>query len=592
MNPAGGNWTDDSSWSLGSPPGNINDAVFNLGATSGYSVSIASQTVAQDILVDTDKVTINLGNDLLAVVYEPNPGGYIDVGAAAGQSGSLVVTSAVSASELFIDKEMIVGQGGGTGSATLSNINVSYDYGADPLGILVGSGVGSVGTLAVTTGTTGNLFAGSLMVGESGGMGTASFNNGEIEIGAADVGGGGGGSSGTVTLTNRGALVCGEISVGSASGSTGSISMDGSGISANVYLRIGNMGSGTVTMTDNSGTTGASTYIGMAGGSGEMTASMGSQLAVNLLVVGDGGTGTCTFSGGSEIQDDITAYVGGNGGNGTVHLSGKGTTWTDQAFQSPKAVVGANSSGQAGTGMIQLDTGAAWKIAGTVTVDAGGTLNVLSGATLTVTNLGLSHGGTTNFTGGNIVLTGGTVTDANFSLPNTATLAGTGTLSGNLTSDGVVSPGDAPGILTVDGSYVQNADGTLDIGLGGTIAGTQYDQFAVMGSASLAGTLDVTLLGTFGPQIGYSFDLFTAASEIGAFGNIDLPTLGTGLTWDTSDLYASGVITVMPEPAALGLAAGLVLMLGRRSDRGPIRLRRFRPTVIGTTIPRIRQDFG
>ncbi len=188
---------------------------------------------------------------------------------------------------------------------------------------------------------------------------------------------------------------------------------------------------------------------------------------------------------------------------------------------------------------------------------------VLSGATLTAQNLDLSHGGATTFTGGNIILTGGKLTDANFALPGTSTLGGTGTLSGNLTSDGTVSPGDAPGILTVDGNYVQNSDGTLEIGLGGTTAGTQYDQLAIDGSTTLAGTLDVVLLNTFQPALGESFQLFTDSSELGTFSTIDLPPLAVG-QWSTSALYSGGIINVVPEPTELGmLCFGAILLLRR-----------------------------
>ena len=50
--------------------------------------------------------------------------------------------------------------------------------------------------------------------------------------------------------------------------------------------------------------------------------------------------------------------------------------------------------------------------------------------------------------------------------------------------------------------------GTLDIKLGGTAAG-QYDALSVTGNVSLAGTLTVTLVNSFTPAAGDSFQIIT-----------------------------------------------------------------------------------
>ena len=40
----------------------------------------------------------------------------------------------------------------------------------------------------------------------------------------------------------------------------------------------------------------------------------------------------------------------------------------------------------------------------------------------------------------------------------------------------------------------------------------------------------------------------------GSFSSLQLPTLGGGLSWDTSQLTANGVIGVVPEPGTATLA--------------------------------------
>jgi hypothetical protein len=90
------------------------------------------------------------------------------------------------------------------------------------------------------------------------------------------------------------------------------------------------------------------------------------------------------------------------------------------------------------------------------------------------------------------------------------------------------------GPLAVD-TYQQFATGTLEIQLGGTTVGTQYDQLNVAGHAFLSGDLDVSLIGGFRPNHGDTFHLLTAAAGVvGSFTGGDLPMLSDGLVWSYS----------------------------------------------------------
>jgi len=102
-------------------------------------------------------------------------------------------------------------------------------------------------------------------------------------------------------------------------------------------------------------------------------------------------------------------------------------------------------------------------------------------------------------------------------------LVGSGTLAANLVNGGTVSPGASPGIITVDGDYENLNSGVLQIELGGTEAGTEYDRLDVSGSAALDGVLNVTLANDFIPQPGDSFIILTYGSGTGAFSTVNLP---------------------------------------------------------------------
>ena len=74
------------------------------------------------------------------------------------------------------------------------------------------------------------------------------------------------------------------------------------------------------------------------------------------------------------------------------------------------------------------------------------------------------------------------------SLTSGGTLSGSGTVGGLLTNSGTVAPGNSPGIIIVNGNYVQNTGGSLNVEIQGTQATTpDFDQLIVNGTVTLAG---------------------------------------------------------------------------------------------------------
>src|SRR5262249_51447751 len=108
-------------------------------------------------------------------------------------------------------------------------------------------------------------------------------------------------------------------------------------------------------------------------------------------------------------------------------------------------------------------------------------------------------------------------------------LSGSGTVNGNVTNGGLVSPGGdgVVGILTINGNYTQTGAGSLNIDLDGTTQGTTYDWLKISGAASLDGTLTVSLLDSFSPQLNDSFKILTFGSRSGDFATENFPDLGT-----------------------------------------------------------------
>jgi hypothetical protein len=150
-----------------------------------------------------------------------------------------------------------------------------------------------------------------------------------------------------------------------------------------------------------------------------------------------------------------------------------------------------------------------------------GSLIIGSSSTFTVS-------GTYTQTAGTTTLSGGTLTATTVSIQG-GSLSGSGTVNGNVTNAGLVSPGGdgVVGILTINGNYTQTAAGGLNIDLDGTTQGTSYDWLKTSGVASLDGTLTVSLLDSFSPQLNNSFKILTFGSRSGNFATENFPDLGT-----------------------------------------------------------------
>ncbi len=119
-------------------------------------------------------------------------------------------------------------------------------------------------------------------------------------------------------------------------------------------------------------------------------------------------------------------------------------------------------------------------------------------------------------------------------LDTAVTVNGGGNLGGDGTipattvqSGGVLSPGDSPGTLTA-GSLFAVAGSTFNEELGGTIAGTQYDQTVIPAGGSVAldsPTLNISFLGGFLPTVGQQFAIIKNRSGSSVMGTLVQETI-------------------------------------------------------------------
>jgi len=158
-------------------------------------------------------------------------------------------------------------------------------------------------------------------------------------------------------------------------------------------------------------------------------------------------------------------------------------------------------------------------------------------------------------------------------------LSGGGTIAGDVRNEGgMISPGNSVGVFTVVGDYTHGDEATLLAELAGLAAGDEYDVLVVDRSLSLVGSLEVALLDGFTPANGQSFQVLSFSSLTGEFGSIRLPDLSGSLRWDTSGLYTSGRLSVVPEPSAVTLVL-LVLVVLASVSSGATKIEGYAPPI-------------
>jgi autotransporter-associated beta strand protein len=173
----------------------------------------------------------------------------------------------------------------------------------------------------------------------------------------------------------------------------------------------------------------------------------------------------------------------------------------------------------------------------------GGSLTKIGTGTLDLTGAN-DYTGDTNVNRGVLQVDGSII--SNTFVNRGSTLAGTGTINGNVSNNGGVSPGSAgaPGTLTVVGNYTQAQYATLMIQIAGANTG-EFSVLDVLGTANLSGQLDPVLLNGFVPTIGQSFTFLNYGAVNGTLfmfnPNIDnLPE-----HWDVSYFPTYAILTVV-----------------------------------------------
>jgi hypothetical protein len=335
------------------------------------------------------------------------------------------------------------------------------------------------------------------------------------------------------------------FTAGAALRSTGAVSIDSGTISfstgtAVVLPSLTLAAGGGLAGTDQVTVSGPFTSTGgQLSGPGTVIADVGLSISGNEEFLISGctlvNTGAATWSGGAINADNGAVLA--NAATGTFEVTCDGLFYW--------CGLGPDGCSPVGRQPLFQNAGTFVKSAGSGVTDFRGFPD-LGGMDVSFVNTGtvevrtgqVAFGRTYTQTAGSLLLTGGNISALGTLDIQAGALSGAGTVTANVQNAAALGLGADIGTLTVAGDYTQLPAGQLTIRLGGLMAGTQYDQFAVSGAAQLAGTLALTLASGFTPASGDAFIVLTYGSETGS-----LAIVGGGPSYTAGYGPAALVIT-------------------------------------------------
>ena len=298
-------------------------------------------------------------------------------------------------------------------------------------------------------------------------------------------------------------------------------------------------GLGSLTLTQpnlySGNTTNSQGTLNLSGPDNILPVSTGLYLATNTVLNLNGinqtvarlsGGGNVNLGNGSFTDMDAATNVFG----GIFTGAPNGAIATDYQTAPPGGIA------MAGTGKLTLTNVQAY---------AGDTW--ISSGTLALSGVGSLAGSSNLVVAGGATLDASTRTDGTLRLVAGQTLTGFGTVLGKVavTNGAIIAPGGtAIGTLTLN-SLLNLTGGQAWLAIGKTAGTIANDAVTGITSVTYGGTLVVTNTGTDTLAAGDSFKLFGALAYNGVFTNFNLPTLGTNLQWNTSQLTANGTLAVI-----------------------------------------------
>ena len=545
--PDGGDFSDSTNWVGGAVPDELQIAVFDTTIIGSiYEVTFSSNETNYALQVGKNSVDFNLAPSHTYTLSASDSLPAIRIGASTGNIEDSRVfflngtVRALGNVDIGVDVnrgELIVTNGG--------IFEIEYPAGLADNFLRVGvdfCGPDLCGHLEIRSGGIVRSLAGSQIGVNASSEGSVLVTgNGSqwIDSSICDIGVSG---KGTITIEQGGSFNGKTVVIGSESTQAeGSITVTGVGsnFTTSASFSIGLLGMGTFNVTNGAlAISQAETSLGVneqAEGYVNVDGMGTVWITFDTLYIGYEGSGGLVVSNGGDVLSSNATISETPTGIGSTQVDGDSSKWT---------ITGNFHVGKAGVGFVQLLNGGVLDNSTGVTIIgplgsidiSGGTIYV--GLVPPVQNrvagfldddtTGELHGETTTVTGGSMFLNtliledGATVLADSVVFGEGGTIGGSGTFDFDVTNSGAVTPGGplAAGTFTVNAGYTQLSSGVLLIELGGLDPGQGHDQLMVTATAQLGGTLDVSAINDFEPQVGQVYEIISANTVTGTFDQI------------------------------------------------------------------------
>ena len=316
LNLTGGTITPDSFDFEGASTINLNDGLLQLDGGTGTAVDL---TLDGSIPADLPILELNAGatTTLSGEIFV----GSSNMGVLTVQGGSSLISVDGSIAQLA----------GSDGTVTVDGSGSIWDVGN---GLFLGRS--GTGTLNITGGGSVDVDASTNIGDQVGSQGTATVSgtNSSLTIMQELVVGRFSGSNNTLTIDGGGAVSSNVGFIGRESGSVGTVTASGATSTWTITdaLTVGAGGTGTLTIEQGASVsnTASATIGGTAAAMGTVTVTDSGSMwdAGTFLNIGNAGTAILNVSNGGTVSVNGTANVGDNGANGTLTVTGAGSTLT------------------------------------------------------------------------------------------------------------------------------------------------------------------------------------------------------------------------------------------------------------------------
>ncbi|MGA2442978.1 MAG: hypothetical protein ABSH08_18655, partial [Tepidisphaeraceae bacterium] len=381
------------------------------------------------------------------------------------------------------------------------------------------------------------------------------------------------GTSRTIAYNYSGpAITLGYLTIDNDGAGTNTLSMTSAGTALSAAIEeLGNSNSsvfpgwGVLIQSAGSNTLTNSLYLGYGAadagfytlsGTGSLTTTYNGFLKPGNEYLGWSGTGSFNQTGGSNTVGGALWLGFSTGSSGTYNLSGTGSL-----SATGNAIVGGSDSGGGGTGLLTVSSAAQLTVAGTLTVNSSGRVNI-NGGTSKVGSLSIATGGVVNVNDA-LFINYGSGADP---IATIASYIESGYNGGHWNGPGIISTtAQTPtnGLRYAVG-YADGKDGKVS-GLSSGQIEVKYTLLADANLDSLVNAADFTILAANFNQLATGWDqgdfnydgIVNAADFTDLAANFNQAASGAASAGDVAALdafaAANGLLADVPEPASLAL---------------------------------------